>query len=131
MIVNLLFIPLFVRVLAMPFSVLAPIIFTLCVVGGYAPLQTMHDVWLLLGFGVAGYLFRKLNYPVAPAVLAIVLGPLAEQSFRQTLLGTQGDMTIFFTRPISGTIMVIAILLMLYPAIQRLVKRVLAARRAA
>lgn len=129
-IINLAFIPLFVKVLAMPFSMLAPLIFTLCVVGGYAPLQTMHDVWLLLGFGVAGYLFRKLNYPVAPAVLAIVLGPLAEQSFRQTLLGTQGDMTIFFTRPISGTIMVIAIFLMLYPAIQRMVKRVIAARGA-
>lgn len=123
LIINLAFIPLFVRVLAMPFTVLAPVIFTLSIVGGYAPLQSMHDVWLMLGFGVAGYLLRKLNYPVAPAVLAIVLGPLAEQSFRQTVIGEQGDMTIFFTRPLSGTIMAIAILLMLYPAIQRVWKR--------
>ena len=129
-IINLAFIPLFVRVLAMPFTILAPMIFTLSIVGGYAPLQSLHDVWLMLGFGVAGYLLRKLNYPVAPAVLAIVLGPLAEQSFRQTVIGEQGDMTIFFTRPISGTIMAIAALLMLYPLIRRVVKRVLATRSA-
>jgi len=125
---NLALIPIFMRVLAMPFTLLAPVIFTLCIVGGYAPTQTLHDVWLMVGFGFAGYLLRKLNYPVAPAVLAIVLGPLAEQSFRQSVLGAQGDMTLFFTRPISGIIMGLALLLMFYPAIQRAVKKAVAAR---
>ncbi len=74
-IVNLAFIPLFVRVLTVPFTILAPVIYILCIVGGYAPTQTMHDVWLMYIFGIVGYLLRKLNYPVAPAVLAIVLGP--------------------------------------------------------
>jgi len=115
LVINLAFIPLFVRVLTLRFTILAPIIFVLCIVGGYAPEQTMHDVWLMLIFGVAGYLLRKLNYPVAPAVLAIVLGPLAERSLRQSLLGSQGDFTLFFTRPISGTCIAIAALLMLYP----------------
>lgn len=114
-IINLAFIPLFVKVLTMPFSILAPIIYILCVVGGYAPTQTMHDVWLMLGFGVVGYLLRKLNYPVAPAVLAIVLGPLAERSLRQSLLGSQGDPTIFFTRPISLVCILIAMALICYP----------------
>ena len=121
--INLAFIPLFVRVLSMPFTVLAPIIFVLCVVGGYAPSQTMHDVWLMLLFGVAGYLLRKLNYPVAPAVLAIVLGPLAEQSFRQSLLSSQGEVWIFFERPISATCIAIAAALILYPVLRGMRKQ--------
>jgi putative tricarboxylic transport membrane protein len=115
LIINLAFIPLFIWVLKMPFTILAPIIFVLCAIGGYAPTASMHDVWMIVGFGVAGYLLRKLNCPMAPAVLAIVLGPLAEKAFRQTLIGTQGDPTIFFTRPLSGTIMVLALALFVYP----------------
>jgi len=118
--INLAFIPMFVRVLTMPFTILAPIIFVLCVVGGYAPTQTMHDVWLMLLFGVAGYLLRKLNYPVAPAVLAIVLGPLAEQSFRQSMLGSHGDVMVFFERPISAICIAIAAALVLYPVVRSL-----------
>lgn len=103
----------------MPFTILAPVIFVLCVIGGYAPTQSMHDVWLMLVFGVVGYLMRKLDYPMAPAVLAIVLGPLAETSMRQSLLISDGSFLIFFTRPISGPIMLVAIALFLLPLIQR------------
>ena len=119
-IINVAFIPMFLWVLRMPFTILAPIIFVLCIIGGYAPTQDMHDVWLMLIFGVAGYLMRKLDYPVAPAVLAIVLGPLAEPALRQSLLIANGDMTVFFTRPISGTFMVISILLVILPVLQAL-----------
>jgi putative tricarboxylic transport membrane protein len=115
LLINIAFIPLFVWVLKLPFTILVPIIFILCVVGGYAPTQDMHDVWLMFGFGVAGYLMRKLDYPMAPAVLAIVLGPLAETSMRQSLLMSHGDPTIFFTRPVSGPLMLIAIVLFLLP----------------
>ena len=115
MLINLAFIPAFIAVLRMPFTILAPIIFVLCLVGGYAPTQSMHDVWLILIFGVAGYLMRKLDYPLAPAVLAIVLGPLAETSMRQSLLMSDGSFMFFFERPISGTIMWIAIVLFLLP----------------
>lgn len=124
--INLAFIPVFVKVLTLKFTILAPMIFILCVVGGYAPTQTMHDVWLMLIFGCVGYLLRKLNYPVAPAVLAIVLGPLAEQSFRQSVLGSQGEMTVFFERPLSASFLVIAFLLALYPVIQHTIKRYMA-----
>ena len=117
LVANLLLIPVFARILALPFTVLAPVIFTLSIVGGYAPTQTIHDVWLMLAFGVVGYLMRKLDYPVAPAVLAIVLGPLAEQSLRQSLLLSQGSMTVFVERPISGTCMAFAALLCAYPLV--------------
>ncbi len=115
LLINIAFIPAFLLVLRMPFTILAPIIFILCIIGGYAPTQDMHDVWLMLIFGVVGYLMRKLDYPVAPAVLAIVLGPLAETSMRQSLIMAQGSFATFFTRPISGSIMVVALGLLFWP----------------
>ena len=122
MLINLAFIPAFIGVLRMPFTILAPIIFVLCLVGGYAPTQNMHDVWLILIFGIVGYLMRKLDYPLAPAVLAIVLGPLAETSMRQALLMSDGNLMIFIERPISGPIMGGAVLLFLLPIVKLLRK---------
>ena len=75
-------------------------------------------MWLILIFGVMGYLMRKLNYPVAPAVLAIVLGPLAERSFRQTVIGSHGDLMIFVERPMSATFLVLAVLLTALPLVK-------------
>ena len=115
LVINIMFIPAFIWVLKMPFTILAPIIFVLCMIGGYAPTQSLHDVWLMLLFGVVGYLMRKLDYPMAPAVLASVLGPLAERSMRQSLIGSHGDIMIFFERPISGSIMVVALFLLALP----------------
>ncbi|MDE0694369.1 MAG: tripartite tricarboxylate transporter permease, partial [Boseongicola sp.] len=112
---NLALIPIFVRVLAMPFTILTPIIFILCFVGVFATTDRMFDVWLMLILGLGGYLMRKLNYPVAPAVLAIVLGPLAERSLRQSLISSRGDVMTFFERPISLTCMLLALALMIYP----------------
>ena len=120
LLVNIAFIPALIWVLKMPFTILAPMIFILCVIGGYAPTQDMHDVWLMLLFGVVGYLLRKLDYPMAPAVLAIVLGPLAEASMRQSLIISNGDPAIFLNRPIAGTITVLALLLFLLPLIKLL-----------
>ncbi|MDH3692976.1 MAG: tripartite tricarboxylate transporter permease [Gammaproteobacteria bacterium] len=125
-IINIAFIPVFVSVLKMPFTILAPIIFILCMVGGFAPTQDMHDVWLILIFGVVFYLLRKLNYPVAPAVLAIVLGPLAERSLRQTLIAERGDVLVFFERPLSATILVIAVLLIVLPVIKTMKRKKMA-----
>ncbi|MDH3239040.1 MAG: tripartite tricarboxylate transporter permease [Alphaproteobacteria bacterium] len=123
LLINIAFIPAFIAVLRMPFTILAPVIYVLCVVGGYAPTKDMHDVWLMLIFGVVGYLMRKLDYPLAPAVLAIVLGPLAEASMRQSLIMNQGGFDIFVSRPISGSILAIAIVLLLWPLIKAMQKR--------
>jgi putative tricarboxylic transport membrane protein len=123
LIVNIAFIPAFVAVLKMPFTILAPIIFVLCLIGGYAPTQDMHDVWLMFIFGFVGYLLRKLDYPMAPAVLAIVLGPLAEASMRQSLLINHGSPAIFFERPIAGPIMIMSLLLFAWPLVQSVRRR--------
>jgi putative tricarboxylic transport membrane protein len=80
----------------------------------------MFDIWLLLAFGFGAFFLRKFDYPLAPAVLAIVLGPIAEPTLRQSLLLSSGDPSIFFTRPIAAPIMVVAIILLLLPALQYL-----------
>jgi len=123
LIINIALIPVFARVLTLKFTILAPLIFVLCIVGGYAPTQTLHDVWLMILFGGMAYLLRKLNYPVAPAVLAIVLGPLAEASFRQSILASQGDVTVFVTRPISALIILAAVGLVLLPVFKTMRKK--------
>lgn len=123
LLINLAFIPAFLMVLRMPFTILAPIIFVLCIVGGYAPTKDMHDVWLMLIFGIVGYLMRKLDYPLAPAVLAIVLGPLAESSVRQSLIMSHGSFGIFVDRPISAVIMAITAVLFVLPIVKIMRRR--------
>lgn len=121
-IVNIALIPMFVWALRMPFTVLCALVLILCIVGGYAPSEKMHDVWLIAGFGVAGYLLRKADYPMAPLVLALVLGPLMEKSFRQTLIAEQGNLLAFFERPLSASFMLIALVFFLLPALKYLKK---------
>ena len=116
--INLALIPLFVWALRMPFTVLCAMVLVLCIVGGFAPSQKMHDVWLIAGFGIAGYLLRKADYPLAPLVLALVLGPLMEKSFRQTLIAEQGDVLAFVERPLSATFLAIAFFFFLLPVIK-------------
>ncbi|MEL6978660.1 MAG: tripartite tricarboxylate transporter permease [Pseudomonadota bacterium] len=123
LLVNLALIPAFVWALRMPFPVLCSVVLTLCVVGGFAPAQRMFDVWLIAGFGVAGYLLRKADYPLAPLVLALVLGSLMEKSFRQALIAEQGDVMVFFERPISATFLALAAALFLAPLIRSALKR--------
>lgn len=121
--INLALIPVFVWALRMPFSVLCAMVLVLCIVGGYAPSQKMHAVWLIAGFVVVGYLMRKLDYPMAPLVLALVLGPLMETSFRQTLIAEQGNVLAFIQRPISGTFIAISLVLFLLPLRKHFMRR--------
>ena len=111
-------------VLRLPFSILAPVIYILCFLGTYAVTGTLHDVWLMLIFGAAAYLARKLDVPMAPAVLALVLGPMTERALRQSLIVSSGSFDIFFVRPISGPIMIIAIILLLLPLFRVILNKV-------
>jgi len=114
---NLFAIPLFVAILRVPFTILAPIIAVLCLISGYAMNNNFFDIWLVLIFAIVGFVFKKLDYPLAPLILALVLGPMTERALRQSLIITHGNPTIFFTRPISGTIMVMSIVLFVLPFI--------------
>jgi putative tricarboxylic transport membrane protein len=120
LLINLAFIPVFIWMLRMPFTILAPMIFVLSIAGGYAATRDMFDIWLILIFGIAAFVMRRLDYPLASAVLALVQGPIAEPTLRQSLLLSSGDPSIFFTRPVSGPITVIALILIFLPALKLL-----------
>ncbi|MDR7435432.1 MAG: tripartite tricarboxylate transporter permease [Armatimonadota bacterium] len=121
---NIFFIPAFVAVLRIPYTILMPLIVVFSTMGAFSVNNDLFDVWLMLGFGVLGYLMKKLDYPVAPMVLALVLGPFAENSLRQAFIISGGSLSIFFTRPISAVLMGLAILAYLYPLIRWAVKSV-------
>jgi putative tricarboxylic transport membrane protein len=83
----------------------------------------MLDIWFMMLFGVIGYLFKKLNYPLAPMVLALVLGDRAEDSFRQSMLIAQGDVRIFFSNALVGSITGLALVLLFWPLLSRIIAR--------
>jgi putative tricarboxylic transport membrane protein len=111
------FVPLFAAILKIPFAILTPLIVVVCAIGSYAVHNSMIDVWYMVIFGVMGYVFKKLDYPLAPLVLALVLGDLAENALRQSLIMSQGSLAIFFTRPIAGVINGLAVLFFLLPVL--------------
>jgi putative tricarboxylic transport membrane protein len=111
------FVPFFAGILRIPFAILTPLIVVICAIGSYSVHGNMIDVWYMFGFGVVGYVFKKLDYPLAPLVLALVLGDMAENAMRQSLIMSQGSPLIFFRRPISGVITAVAILFFALPAI--------------
>jgi len=108
-------VPFWAAILRIPFSVIAPVIFVICAIGAYTVHSSMFDVVLMLVFGVMGYLFKKLKYPLAPLVLALVLGDMAEASFRQAMLLSQGSIAIFWSNPLVGSIAGLALVLLLWP----------------
>jgi putative tricarboxylic transport membrane protein len=112
-------VPLFAAILRVPFSIIAPIIVVICAIGAYTVHNAMLDIWFMLLFGVAGYVFKKLSYPLAPLVLALVLGDRAEDAFRQAMLIAQGDLRIFFSNWLVGSIMALALTLLFWPLFTR------------
>jgi putative tricarboxylic transport membrane protein len=111
------FVPFFAAILRIPFAILTPLIIVVCAIGSYAVHNSMLDVWYMLMFGVVGYVFKKLDYPLAPLVLALVLGDMAENALRQSLIMSQGSIAIFFTRPIAGAITLFAIFIFTLPIV--------------
>jgi putative tricarboxylic transport membrane protein len=117
LIVVLTCVPFFAAILRIPFSIIAPIILVICAIGAYTVHNSTFDVVMMLVFGVVGYFFKKTGYPLAPLVLAIVLGDRAEESFRQSLLGSQGNLGVFFSNPLVSTIMVLGLTALFWPLI--------------
>jgi putative tricarboxylic transport membrane protein len=115
LIVCLTTVPLFAAILRVPFTIIAPIILAACSIGAFTVATSMGDVWYMLIFGIVGYVLKKLKYPLAPMVLALVLGNGAENAFRQSMLLSDGSMGIFFANGIVGTIMSLAIFMALLP----------------
>jgi len=111
-------VPLFAAILRIPFSIIAPVILVLCAIGAYTVHNSTFDVVLMMAFGVLGYVLKKCNYPLAPMVLAIVLGDKAEEAFRQSLLASQGKLAVFWSNGLVGTIMALGLIALFWPIIQ-------------
>jgi putative tricarboxylic transport membrane protein len=111
LILNLPLIPIWVRILKIPYKILMPLILLFCFVGSYSVKNNIWDVIIMGIFGIGGYILKKCEYEEAPLLLAFILGPLIENSFRQSLVMSDGRLSIFITRPISLVALIIAIIL--------------------
>jgi putative tricarboxylic transport membrane protein len=117
LVLNLPLIGIWVQLLKVPYSILFPLILLFCVIGSYCGSNSTLDVILVAVFALIGYLFKKFKYELAPVILAFVLGPMMEESLRQSLLMAQGSPLIFLSRPISAVLMAIAVLILVFPFI--------------
>jgi putative tricarboxylic transport membrane protein len=123
LVLNLPLIGLWVKVLKVPYPILFPLILLFCLIGAYSLNNSVTDVIIMTIFGLIGYLFRKFRYEAAPLILALVLGPMMENSLRQSLILSEGSLLIFLNRPISAILLIIAFLLLVFPLIPWLNKR--------
>ncbi len=114
-----------IKVLTIPQGVLSAIVVMFCLVGAYAERNNMSDVWMIVIFGVLGYLFEKFRFPISPMVLGAILGPIGESSFMRSMIAADNDWTVFFRGPISGPLMIASLLALSYP----LLREFMAARR--
>lgn len=117
-------VPLFASILRIPFSIIAPVIIVICAIGAYTVHNAMLDIWFMLLFGLIGYIFKKLDYPLAPLVLALVLGDKAEDSFRQAMLVSQGELSVMWSNALVGSITTLALLMLFWPLISKIVAKV-------
>jgi putative tricarboxylic transport membrane protein len=125
LIVVLTTVPLFASILRIPFSIIAPIIIVICAIGAYTVHGAMLDIYFMMLFGVIGYIFKKLDYPLAPMVLALVLGDKAEDSFRQAMLVSQGEVSIMWSNPLVGGITTLAMILLFWPLISKAMDKIM------
>jgi TctA family transporter len=112
-------VPLFASILRIPFAIIGPLIIVTSLIGAYTVASSLFDVALALAFGVVGYVFKKLDYPVAPLVLALVLGDRAEAAFRQAMILSGGSLTIFWSNGIAATLSALALLIAVFPFVAR------------
>jgi putative tricarboxylic transport membrane protein len=116
LLLNLPLVGLFVHLLRIPYAYLYPLIIMFCVIGVYEVAHSIVDVWIMLIMGVVGYALKKFQFDPAPLVLGLVIAPIFEMSLRQSLIMSDGNWLIFMSRPIAGTLMVLAALMLVMSA---------------
>jgi putative tricarboxylic transport membrane protein len=109
-----------VKVLDLPEVIVSAYVVMCCLLGAFAARNNITDVWLMVIFGIIGYLFERFRFPITPLVLGVILGPLAETNFMTTMISFGNDWTVFFTRPVSGPLMTLAIITLIYPVFRHL-----------
>jgi len=120
LIVVLTTVPWWAAILRIPFAIIAPVIVVICAIGAYTVHNNFFDVVMMVVFGVVGYVFKKLKYPLAPFVLALVLGDMAETSFRQSMLVSGGNLGVFWSNPLVGSIVTLALVILCWPLLGKI-----------
>jgi TctA family transporter len=113
-------IPLFASILRIPFAIIGPVIVVVCLIGAYTVGAKSFDLWLALAFGIMGYVFKKMDYPIAPMVLAMVIGDKAEDAFRQSMIMSRGSLSIFWANGLVTTLTALALIHLASPPISGL-----------
>ncbi|MCZ8374086.1 MAG: tripartite tricarboxylate transporter permease [Beijerinckiaceae bacterium] len=121
-------VPLFASILRIPFAIIGPLIVVVCFIGAYTIAGRPFDLWLALAFGALGYAFKKLDYPIAPLILAMVIGDKAEDAFRQSMIMSKGSLTIFWSNPLVTSLMLLGLVLLFWPLIGAMIQRLRSAR---
>jgi putative tricarboxylic transport membrane protein len=112
------FIKALVRILDAPEAVVSAFVVLFCFIGAFASRNSVNDLWVIVAFGILGWLFEKYEFPIAPLVLGSILGPLAESNFMTSMLSYQNDWTVFFTRPVSAVLMALSAVVLLLPLLR-------------
>jgi putative tricarboxylic transport membrane protein len=121
LVLNLPAVPLWEMVLRIPYSILTALILAFMLIGAYSLSNSLFDIGTLVVFGILGYIFRKADFPLAPAALTLILGPLLEKNMRLALELSGGDFAVFVTQPISATLLALAGLIIAWPALRALI----------
>jgi putative tricarboxylic transport membrane protein len=109
-----------IKVLYLPEAVTSAFVVMFCFIGAFSARNNITDLWLIVTFGIVGYLFERFRFPIAPTVLGCILGEQAENAFMTSMISYQNDWTVFFTRPISGVVMVFVVIALGYPLLRHL-----------
>jgi putative tricarboxylic transport membrane protein len=123
LLINMFLIPVFVAMLRIPYSILMGFIIVFASIGAFSVNNSMFEVWLMVGFGLLGYAMKKLEYPIVPLILGMVLGTLVEKSLRQALVLSAGSFDVFYTRPITVVFLLIALLAYCSPLIRAALRK--------
>lgn len=121
-VVNIVAIPVFIKVMQVPYKLLVPVIVTLCTVGTFSLHGSIVETWIMVLFGLLGFFFKLYGYSPAALVLAVVLAPMAEGTLRQSLIISRGSFDIFINRPVSFTLLIIILIIIISPFIQKIIK---------
>lgn len=113
-----------VKILDFPEAVVSAFVMIMCFVGALSIRNNVTDLYLMIGFGVLGYVLERLKFPIAPLVLGAILGPIAEENFMNSMISFSNDWTVFFTRPLSGAMMVMAVATLILPLVVKLRRRI-------
>jgi putative tricarboxylic transport membrane protein len=116
-------VPFFAAILRIPFSIIAPVIIAVCAIGAFTVRNALLDITVMLVFGVFGYVFKKLQYPLAPLVLALVLGDMAESNFRNAMVLSNGSLSIFWSNGLVGAICGLAVFMLFWPLVSTGLRR--------